>query len=88
MGRTKHTEPFRVVVDTEWPRTSNGSHNAYYHEFYDAAQARYMKLLIDQVMETRLITHISFERYNEHLGKYVPMFESLCNQSIESHGLN
>lgn len=84
---TKHTEPFRVVVDTYWPRTPDTSHNAFYHEYFEGAQARYMKLLVDQVMETRLVEHISFERYNEHTGQYHPMFESFVHQTVEPHGL-
>jgi hypothetical protein len=88
MRKTNRTEPFRVVVDTYWPRTSGDSHNIFYHEYFDSAQARYMKLLIDQVMETRLIMHIAFERRNEHTNTYVPMFESFVHQTPESHGLS
>lgn len=87
MRKTKHTEPFRVVVNTYWPRTSGDTCNVFYHEYLDSAQARYMKLLVDQVMETRLIMRIAIERRNERLGTYVPMFESFVHQTPESHGL-
>lgn len=88
MAKNRHTEPFRVVVDNYWPRTADDPHNCFYFEFFDAAQARYLKYIVDQVMETRLIERVSFERYNEYTGKYHPMFESFVHQSVESHGLD
>ena len=87
LRRTTHTEPFRVVVNTYWPRTSGDTCNVFYHDYFESAQARYMKLLVDQVMETRLIMRISFECLNSNMGVYVPMFESFVRQTPESHGL-
>lgn len=83
----KHAEPFRVYVCNNWPCDGYTTRNAYYFEHYEEAQARYLQYVIAQVFETKLLMRVAFERYNEHTGKYHPMFEAFVNQTPESHGL-
>lgn len=86
-GRSKHTEPFRVVTDQGWPRTPESSHNARYFDDYDDALHGYLHSLMNQVFEKRCMERVTFERRNEHDGKYYPMFESYQRHTVESYGL-
>lgn len=86
-GRSKHTEPFRVVTDQYWPRDADSAHNARYFDSYELARVSYLNSVTKQVLDMMLMERITFERRNEHDGKYYPMFESYQRHTVESYGL-
>ena len=81
-------KPFRVRVFDSWPVDEYTTVEDKYFEYFDGAQVFYLKAIMDQVLETRLIERISFERFNKYTGQYHEMFDSFCHQTVESHGLN
>lgn len=87
-GKSKHAEPFRVVTDAYWPRRPEGAHNARYFDDYNDALMGYMHSAMGQVLEKRLMERVTFERRNEHDGRYYPMFESYQRHTVESYGLD
>ena len=86
-GTSKHTEPFRVVTDTYWPRIPDGSHNARYFDYYDDGLHAYILSALNQMFDKRLMERVSFERRNQN-GKYYPMFESFQRHTVESYGID
>ena len=89
-GKSKHTEPFRVVTDSFWPRggaDNGGTHNARYYDRYEDALLAYMHSVTNQMFDKTFCERASFDRRNEHDGRYYPMFESFQHHTIESYGL-
>lgn len=86
-GKSKHTEPYRVVSDESWPRTADSTHNARYFDHYDDARCAYLHLLMTQTMEERLLERVSFECRCAADGTYSPMFESFQLHTLGSYGL-
>ena len=85
-GKSKHSEPFRVVADTCWPREADSTHNARYFGSFEEGRAAYMHLVMTQALEERFLERVTFERRSDD-GRYCPMFESYQNHTLESYGL-
>lgn len=86
-GRSRHTEPYRVVTDNTWPRTPDSAHNARYFEDYNKALLGYMHSVMNQVFEQTFMERVTFECRCEATGTYSPMFESYQRHTVESYGL-
>lgn len=88
LGKSSHTERYRVVADACWPRDAHSSHNARYTDDYEEARNAYMHLVLVQINEERMLERVTFECRNENRGTYAPMFESYQRHTIESYGLD
>ena len=86
-GKSKHTEKYRVVTDTYWPRTPDGAHNARYFDDYEKALMAYMHSTMNQMFEQVFVERVSFDCRCEENGTYAPMFESYQLHTVESYGL-
>ena len=86
-GTSKHTENYRVVQDSSWPRTADSTHNARYFDDYEQARMAYLHLLMTQAMEERFLERISFDCRCDADGTYSPMFESFQLHTFGSYGM-
>ena len=85
-GKSKHTEMYRVVADSYYPREAGDTHNARYFDDYDQARAAYAHYVMSQVLDERCLERVTFECRNGD-GRYYPMFESYQNHTLESYGI-
>lgn len=77
--RTATKKRYRVYVFNAWPVTSRTPHNAFYFDTFDEARTRYLKYLVDQVLESRFIGRVSLDEFVDD--KYVTVFESFRMQA-------
>ena len=80
--------PFRVTTYNYYPPEDGDVHNAKYFEYLDSAKTYYMKHLVDQVFESRILEYVALERYNEFTGWYEVIFQSHQLHTIVSYGLD